>query len=295
MFFRTDLALEVQETEQASTAGVRVEESKEGDVKITRIHITNEAGEKRIGKPAGRYITIELPPLTDNLPNESQWYDVVTEELRKVIPADGPILVCGLGNEEITPDALGPATAAHILATRHLVGEWERAAGLSGLRSVSVLAPGVLGQTGIEAAELLTGIVKEVKPAAVVVIDALASRRLSRLGCTLQISDTGISPGSGVANSRPSIDKKTLGVPVIAVGVPTVVDAATLAADLLEPKNESAWEKIREAVSPRGADMIVTPKEIDLLIQRAAALTALSLNTALQPSLSRKDIRALIS
>ena len=295
MFFRTDLALEMQEADSAFAEGVRVEEVTRGDAKITCIHVTNEAGEKRIGKPVGRYTTIELPPLTDNLPNESRWSDVVSGALKKVIPPGGPVLVCGLGNEEITPDALGPRTAAHILATRHIAGEWERAAGLSGLRPVSVLAPGVLGQTGIEAAELLAGIVRQIKPAAVVVIDALASRRLSRLGCTLQISDTGISPGSGVANSRPSIDQKTLGVPVIAIGVPTVVDAATLAADLLEPDDEAAWEKLRETVSPRGAGMIVAPREIDLLIKRAAALTALSLNCALQPSLSRKEIRDLIS
>lgn len=295
MYFRTDLALEMREPEKGKLDGVRMEEKRREDALITIIEVENKMGEKSIGKPVGRYITIELPPLTDNAPGQNEYWDIISDELYPLLPPTGSVLVCGLGNQDITPDALGPQTISRILATRHITGEFERSAGFHGLRSVAALAPGVLGQTGIEVAEILKGIVERIKPVAVIVVDALASRRLSRLGCTIQISNTGISPGSGIANARPSIDQNSLGVPVIAVGVPTVVDAATLAAELIEPEDENAWNELRESVSPRGASMIVTPREIDLLIERAASLTALSINCALQQEISKQDILSLMA
>lgn len=295
MYFRTDLALELREAETGQIDGVLVTEKRADDAQITIIDVQNEAGVKKLGKPVGRYITIELPPLTDNVPGNDKWPELIADELDEMLPKQGLVLVCGLGNHNITPDALGPQTLSRILATRHITGEFARSAGFTGLRPVAALAPGVLGQTGIEVAELLLGIVERVKPVAVIVVDALASRRLNRLGCTIQIGNSGISPGSGIANARPSIDQKTLGVPVIAIGVPTVVDAATLAADLMEPEDEKAWDDLRQSVSPRGASMIVTPREIDLLIDRASALAALSINCALQPELSIDDILSLTS
>ena len=174
----------------------------------------------------------------------------------------------------------------------HIRGEIARAAGLEGLRPVAVLAPGVLGQTGIETGELLAAAVEQGKPAAVIAIDALASRSLSRLGCTVQLADTGISPGSGVGNKRKELSRETLGVPVIAMGVPTVVDAMTLAADLL---GEEDAHRLLTKVQPDGRAMMVTPREIDMLIDRAAFLCSLAVNTALQPTLSPDDILALVS
>ena len=293
MNFRTDLALEMTEQEEMLPRGVSKDEIVLNDARVTRITVLDEKGEQAIGKPRGNYITVEVPPFSDSADEMGEKLDVLARELRALLPAEGMVFVAGLGNSDITPDALGPKTANKILATRHIAGEVARSAGLSDLRSVAVFAPGVLGQTGIETAEMILSVVARIKPAAVIVIDALASRNLDRLGCTVQISDTGISPGSGVGNRRFEISQNTLGVPVIAVGVPTVVDGATLAMDLMGGAVDE--ETLRSKVEPRGAQMVVTPKEIDLLIDRAAALVALSINTALQPSMSPEDILSLVS
>ena len=173
-----------------------------------------------------------------------------------------------------------------VLATRHIQGEYARSAGLDDLRPTAVLAPGVLGQTGVESGEIVKGLCGVVSPAAVVAVDALASRSLARLGCTVQLCDTGIAPGSGVGNSRKELTETLLGVPVVAVGVPTVVDAATLARDL------TGGEESEVAVAPRGAQMMVTPREIDLLIGRASRLVAMAINAALQPAYSPADLCA---
>ena len=210
-----------------------------------------------------------------------------------MLPKEGTILIAGIGNETITPDALGPKSADNILATRHITGELKRSLGLSGLRSVAVLAPGVLGQTGIETGELIKSVVESIKPSAVIVIDALASRSLSRLGCTIQISDAGISPGSGVGNHRLSLNKETMGIPVIGIGVPTVVDAQTLALELI-PEAKLSYQQ-KGLVSPRGEQMIVTPREIDLLIERASRLVGMSLNCALHKGLSVEDFCLLLA
>jgi len=290
MTFRTDLAMEVKESIKGDIDGVISSDLQIGEVKITRIKVVNEQGEQTLGKPMGDYVTVEVPSFTDNTGELDERLEVISTEIGQLLPKEGDILVCGLGNTDITPDALGPKAADKILATRHISGELARSIGLEGLRSVCVLSPGVLGQTGIETGEIILSLVQKIKPAAVIVIDALASRKLSRLGCTVQISNCGISPGSGVQNKRMEISQKTLGIPVVAVGVPTVVDCATLAADLAEESGVPESSTLREKVEPRGAEMMVTPKEIDLLVERAAKLIALSINCAIQPSLSREDI-----
>ena len=248
MSIRTDLALEQKELNPDQTDGIESEETVLDDIKITRIRIKNENGERTLGKPIGTYVTVETPPLTDSGEMNETAINAVSNELIGFLPK-GLVLVAGLRNTAITPDAIGPKAAKGILATRHIEGEIARSIGLDDMRPVAVISPGVLGQTGIETGEIIAGIVRLIKPSAVIVIDALASRCLSRLGCTIQMSDTGICPGSGVGNKRAEISQKTIGVPVISVGIPTVVDAVTLAQDLTGHEYE-------RTVNPRGAKMM---------------------------------------
>ena len=285
MTFRTDLAVECMERVGEETPGVTSEETVFGKVKVSRIRVHSRQGAEALGRPQGRYITVGVPPFSDEIGGE-EVVAVIKRELVGLLDAEGTVLVVGLGNTAITPDSLGPRVAKRILATRHITGEVARSTGLEDLRRVAVLAPGVLGQTGVETGEILGGVVDRVQPAAVIVVDALASRRLDRLGCTVQMSDTGIAPGSGVGNHRMRISAETVGVPVIAVGVPTVVDAATLAYDL-------TGQDCRSDVEPRGAHMIVTPQEIDLLVERAAATVAHAVNCALQPHMDPDVLLAL--
>lgn len=283
---RTDLAIDEHERVSGSIPGVKKEELSFENVKITRITVENSEGAEAIGKPVGRYITVE----TESFGRFSDMTDArqaaVTGELSRLLPPDGAVLVAGLGNTEITPDAVGPRSVGMILATRHLSGELTRKVGLGDLRAVSALSPGVLGKTGIETGELLFGVVRQIAPAAVIVIDALASNSLSRLGRTVQITDTGIIPGSGVGNARREISRKTLGVPVIAVGVPTVVDAVTLARDVFKGEEDPSQNGT--------ADMMVTPREIDTVVENAAALIALSVNRALHPAIPAEELMALV-
>ena len=230
---RTDLALEDTETISSTPHGVSVFSEEKQKVKITRINITDAQGEKAIGKPMGTYITLEVPRFTASAALDRDTADLLSRELNLLLPQNRDlILVVGLGNTDITPDALGPLVCEKIFATRHISKDFAKQIGLEGLRSVAVISPGVLGKTGIETRELISSAVKSICPSAVIIIDALAARNLSRLGCTVQISDSGICPGSGVGNSRAEINKKFLGVPVISLGVPTVVDAKTLVSDL---------------------------------------------------------------
>lgn len=293
MVGRTDLALECRDEVECDCPGTRCEQRQSGKVKITQIEIINDDGARAMGKPVGNYITLEVPPFSADAELFDGRVDVMARELAALIPEHGGVLVVGLGNHQITPDALGPKTLETVLATRHLSGELLKSVGMPQLRSVCAVAPGVLGQTGMETGEIVEGLVERLRPAAVIAIDALASRSLSRLGCTVQISDAGIEPGAGVGNMRKEISRATLGVPVIAVGVPTVVDALTLAADLLHDGRRD--EAVCNEIEPRGMPMMVTPREIDLLIQRAAKLLALGINRALQPSLSPEDIISLVS
>ncbi|MDD5952028.1 MAG: GPR endopeptidase [Oscillospiraceae bacterium] len=291
MEVRTDLALEDRELRGDFTGGVQ--EREQDGCRVTTL--TVGASEESIyHKPRGTYITIEMKPLSDHIDSDNAYCTVLAQELGSLLPEKGMALVAGLGNRSITPDALGPKTAEQVLATRHITGELEKLTGHAYFRPVVSVSPNVLGNTGMEALEVLESLIRQLHPAVVIVVDALASRSLGRLGCTVQLSDAGIAPGSGVGNSRPAINAETLGVPVIAMGVPTVVDAVTLAGELLEESGGTFDRQIEQAVSPRGAGMIVTPREIDLLIDRASHLVAMAINTSLNPFFDVDTFAALV-
>lgn len=294
MELRTDLALEAREIIGENIQGVEYSVSTKDSIEIEKMVIKTSRASQLLKKPVGTYITMELPPLTNDFKDTDNRLVTIAQEIKALLPVNGLVLVAGLGNDDITPDALGPKTASKVLATRHITGEIAKSTGLDKLRPVAVLSTGVTGQTGIETGEHLLSVVKRIKPTALIVVDALASRRLERLGCTLQISDTGISPGAGVMNHQTKITQETMGVPVIALGVPTVVDALTLATDLLNISDECDCHKLSEQVSPKGRSMVVTPKEIDLLVDRAAKLISLSINCALQSDFDIADLVALL-
>lgn len=291
MQIRTDLALEAAEKApdmpRLTEQDVEKTQLMEGEATVTRIHIHSGAGSEALGRAPGRYITVEVPPLSDNDDKLMEYARLIGRELAALLPERGTVLVTGLGNESITPDALGPRASRMVLATRHIQGEFARSSGLDDLRATAVLAPGVLGQTGVESGEIVGGLCEVVHPAAVIAIDALASRSVARLGCTVQLCDTGIAPGSGVGNNRKELTEQLLGIPVIGLGVPTVVDARTLAAEL------TGREDAAEQVAPRGAQMMVTPREIDLIISRASRLVAMAVNAALQPDYSPLELIAV--
>lgn len=288
---RTDLAVEARELAGEHIDGVEFKAYKENGLSISTLKVKSQKAKFALGKDIGTYITIELPSLTDNFTETDKRLITIGKEIRRLLPVNGLVLVAGLGNTEITPDSLGPKTSSRVLATRHISGEIARSTGLDKLRPVAVMQTGVTGQTGIETGEYILSVVKRIKPNAVVAIDALASRRLERLGCTLQISDTGIAPGAGVGNHRTKITEETIGVPVIAIGVPTVVDVQTLASDLL--KNDYNKETQR-TVNPDNRQMVIIPREIDLLTERASRLIAFALNGALQNEFDLPDLVSLM-
>ena len=290
MYLRTDLAVEARELAGGSVKGIDYKTYSESGLSISRLTVKTEKAKQTLGKDIGTYITVALPSLTDNFTSTDKRLAAIGREIRRLIPVNGLILVVGLGNEEITPDALGPKTALKVLATRHIQGELARSAGLDGLRPVAVMNTGVTGQTGIETGEYILSVVKRIRPNSVVVIDALASRRLERLGTTLQISDAGISPGAGVGNHRTRINKDTIGVPVISVGVPTVVDVQTLAGDLLGLERQGELENLPKL----SRNMVVIPREIDLLTERASRLLGFALNAALQDRFSLSELVELM-
>lgn len=286
MEIRTDLALEKRENSDInSVGGIRSESFTAGNVKITRIEVTDERGAEFIGKPVGKYITAETPPFAKHAQLIGEELETIAEEISSLLPAKGTILVAGLGNSSITPDALGPKCAGMIFATRHIKGEILKETGLNALRCVCSFSTGVLGNTGAEAGEIIRALVNQLKPAAVIAVDALAARSVERLGNTVQMCSTGITPGSGVGNSRSEINERTVGVPVIAIGVPTVVDAVTLVSDFTGGS----------AADYPGVGMMVTPREVDLMIEHAAKLTSLAINRALQPEISAEDLIMLTS
>ena len=292
MNFRTDLAIERQEYhEKEKLDGVLSSCETVDGVKITTIEIINEQGQKLIGKPKGKYITLETQKLYKSSQAFSAVCDVLSHELRKLLPSKGTVLVAGLGNEDITPDALGPKSIGLLFATRHIGSEFAQSLGLGELRSVAGIVPGVLGKTGIETVEIISGVVEKISPCCVIVIDALASRETARLGNTVQLCDTGVSPGSGVGNRRKGINAETLGVPVIAIGVPTVVDALTMATDVFE----KAGVTLPNIDLSEHRQMMVTPKEIDSLIDKASHLIAMGINTALQRGLTAGEIAEIVS
>ena len=278
---RTDLAVEARELADGDLSGVEFTKRQEEGMEISRLIIKNHKASVKLKKEQGTYITIDIPTLTDNMLSTDSKIRIIANEIKRLLPVNGLVLVCGLGNIEITPDALGPKTVSRVLATRHITGEIARSTGLDKLRPVAVLKTGVTGQTGIETFEYIESVVKKIRPTAVVAIDALASRRLNRLGCTIQISDTGIVPGAGVQNHRKQINAQTVGVPVISIGVPTIVDVVTLVLDLLDVEDAKTTEEFKKMLSPRNSQMVVTPTEIDLLIDRASRLISLGINCAL--------------
>ncbi len=283
MNIRTDLAVEsVAASSELLQKGIHRKERGKA-FSITEIIIDDDSYINTIGKGKGRYITLEVGSLSSFSDTYEDMVQELAEELGELIP-EGEILVAGLGNNDITPDALGPQAAAKVLATRHLRDELssEEDSFLTSLRRVSVIAGGVLGQTGIETAELVRAICNEIKPAGIIAVDALACSDISRLGTTIQISDSGISPGSGVSNKRRELSEKNFGIPVIAIGVPTVVDMHTIVRSFTdsEPQNELP-------------NMIVTPRDVDRLTERASQLIAFGINLALQPSLSLEDVKGL--
>lgn len=281
MAFRSDLAVE-QITPDSLPSGVSVS-SRGAAFEVTEIVISDDSCRDSLGKGKGRYVTLESGELSRFSDDYESMAQELAEELSRFIP-EGEVLVAGLGNRDITPDAIGPRIAEKVLATRHLrdeLGE-DEAGFLTSLRRVSSFAGGVMGQTGIETAEMIRAICGEIKPAAVIVADALACSDISRLGTTIQISDSGISPGSGVSNARKELSQAQLGVPVIAVGVPTVVDMHTIVRSLTGSDINSELP-----------NMMVTPRDIDRLTERASQLIAFGINLALHPSLSFADVRGL--
>ncbi|HZJ77604.1 MAG TPA: GPR endopeptidase [Clostridia bacterium] len=300
MNFRTDLALERKEIiKEAQPEGIRCQSFEKDRARVTKIEVVNQKGEQVLGKPIGKYITVEVPPFSREAQFQDGQLDAVARELTELLPKSGTVLVVGLGNTDITPDALGPKSIELVLATRHISSEIAKSAGLGDLRPVACFVPGVLGRTGVETGDSISGVVKMINPSAVITIDALAARRMSRLGTTVQMADTGVTPGSGVGNARTQINRNTLGVPVIAIGVPTVVDAGTLAYDLLSKNGENIEEideqTVRQSFEPEGSQMMITPREIDLVVERAARLIAMAINRALQPHISVEDILTLVS
>ena len=294
MAFRTDLAVEAIENHKSAAALPHVRQSDrtlEGFA-VHEVRILSEDAAREIGKPQGRYLTLELDALIrreeDAFPRACKALSTLLRELLPH-PNDGPVLIAGLGNRMITPDAIGPQTADHVIATRHLVAQSPEV--FADWRPVSALAPGVLGQTGVETGEVICGVLDRVRPAAVIAVDALAAGRLSRLLRTVQLADTGITPGAGVGNARAALNKETLGVPVIAVGVPTVVDGATLAHEISSQLGQPACEALDDLSQP----VMITTRDIDREVADISRMIGYAVNMALHPHLSVADIDLYLS
>ena len=308
--FRTDLASERRDIYQkinkmdGKIDGIESESSQiNQNLKVERVKITNKEGEKAIGKPIGNYITIDIKNLKIIQEEDlQQSANVLSNELKPIleehIKKEDEVLVVGLGNIYVTPDSLGPKVVNEIEVTRHVINYMPQYV-KEGTRKISAIAPGVLGTTGIETLEILKGIVENVKPKLIIAIDALASRSIERISSSVQISDTGIVPGAGVGNKRNELSINTLGVPVIALGIPTVVETAVLVNDSLDLfiqklqdeaksndylnrlKEEDNYEEIKEALIPSNYNLIVTPKEIDDLIENMKEVVARGINMSL--------------
>ena len=308
--FRTDLGGERRDIDRKANKidneidGINAEEEEINDkIKVTRVKVTNAQGEQAIGKPVGSYITVDVKDLKMATEEDIEASaEVLSQELVKIIDnhidKQGEILVVGLGNLYVTPDSLGPKVINDIDVTRHLINYLPQYVE-EGTRMVSAISPGVLGTTGIETMEILMGIVENVKPKLVIVIDALASRSIERISSSIQLSDTGIVPGAGVGNTRKEISQRTLGIPVVAMGIPTVVESAVLVNDCLDLfitklqeeaksndylnqlKEKDNYEEIKEALIPNDYNMIVTPKEIDDLIENMSSIVARGINMSL--------------
>lgn len=320
---RTDLAVEARqiykEQNKRDADGISVEELEEEGTKVTIVKILDENGAEKMGKAVGTYITLDIPEFTAY---DGGLMDDVSKVLGKFLKElanmkDNKLaLVVGLGNRKVTPDALGPKVTEGIMVTRHLRDVMPDVIDDS-VMPVAAIAPGVLGITGVETGEIIKGLVERINPDLIVCIDALAARKIERVNRTIQISDTGISPGAGVGNNRMQLNEETLGVKVIAIGVPTVVDAATMASDTIDfviddlirqseegkefynmLKKIDRREKnllIREVLSPSAKDMVVTPKEVDLMIDSLSKIISNGINIALQPNLTVEDINKFLN
>ena len=318
----TDLAMEVAEgLGNQHFDGIEMDTTQQGNIKVTKINIVDEHGEKTLGKPMGSYITIESPSIKENdFAAHEEIMGILVRQLALLrdglgIDDNGAVLVIGLGNRNVTPDALGPRVVSKVLVTRHIMGTLPKELS-SGLRPIAALAPGVMGMTGIETAEVVKGLVNNVRPKLVIAIDALAARNINRINQTIQLTDTGISPGAGVGNRRATLDKETLGVPVIAIGVPTVVDAATFVNDALniflaqmaeetpqhlrdgaeffqmltQLEEQDKHTIIRNSLEPSTGNMFVTPKEIGEVVRWLAGIIANGINIAMHKSVDMDDI-----
>ena len=292
---RTDLALEADELARGrggALDGVESEKQSWDGVEVTTVTVGTERAARELGKPVGRYLTLSVQALRRREEDAfARTVRALARALTQLLPdgAERPVLVAGLGNRAITPDAIGPKAVEHVLVTRHLVDSTPEYFG--SLRRVSALAPGVLGMTGVETGEILRGVLDRTRPGAVIVVDALAARRLSRLLCTIQVSDTGIVPGSGVGNARAALSQEQLGVPVLAIGVPTVVDGATLAADLTEQLPQAQSEALDDLRRP----VLVTTQDIDAQVSDMARVIGYGVNLALHPCLTLEDIDLFLS
>ena len=294
---RTDLALEARQLYQERAGaeplpGVRAEDREREGFAVHVVEILDATGEAALGKPRGRYVTVELDGLfrreTDAFPRAAA---ALAAELRELLAldAEGGCMVAGLGNRDITPDAIGPDVVSHIIVTRHLKERLPE--DFARLRPVSAICTGVLGTTGIESGELVRTVCGSLRPERVIAVDALASRSPDRLCRTVQLSDTGIVPGSGVGNARRALNRETLGVPVIAVGVPTVVDAATLTLDLAARGGVS----LSPATFGELGSMIVTPRDIDKTVRDTGKLIGYAINLALHEGMTVEEVDQLVS
>lgn len=294
---RTDLAVEARLLWEESAGkttelrGVRAADCRREGFPATVVDVLDEGGAAALGKPPGRYVTLALDGL---LRREEDAFRraarAIAREVREMVPPAGTALVAGLGNRAVTPDLVGPLAVEYVLVTRHLVKALPEHFG--NLRPVAAMAPGVLADTGVESASLVAALAARLGVSCVVAVDALASRALERLCRTVQIANTGIAPGSGVGNHRAALDRETLGVPVIAVGVPTVVDGTTLALDLLARAGREDLEA--DALGGAGADFFVTPREIDGQVAILAKAVGYGVTLGLNPSLSVEELTMLL-
>ena len=314
---RTDLAIEVHEmlTETATElSGVTVHKEQKHNARISRVKIETLRAQHQMGKPIGNYITIEFPDV--NIAEGEDYENLcrtMAEELSALLPLqkNNTVLVVGLGNQNITPDALGPSVVSKLMVTRHLL-QYIPDQIDEGIRPVCAISPGVLGITGMETGEVIRGVTDKIHPDAVIVVDALAARSMDRISTTIQLCDTGISPGAGVGNNRKELNKSSLGVPVIAVGVPTVIDAATIATDTLQlaaqkensgklcrelaaMDREEQYTILKEALPESLNGFMVTPKDVDLFIERVAKVVANGINLSLHKNITFQDITAYTS
>lgn len=298
---RTDMALEASQA-AGSIPGVHVSQWNEESVSITEVRVETEEAAERLGKSVGTYLTLECEGVRRRDPAaREEVQNVLGEEIARLLPPDeqgAPVLVVGLGNRRVTPDSLGPKTVDGTLVTRHLLRELpdkvdER------LNPVCAIAPGVMGATGLETMETVRALVKEIHPRCLIVIDSLAARASARVGVSIQLSDTGIQPGSGVGNHRRALNERELGVRVLALGMPTVVYAVTIARDALEilgegETNPAALDEVTKSLFENEiGEMIVTPREVDDMIDDAAQMLAGGINRALQTALSPEEIAGL--